>query len=225
MKIGTLAARIGAVLMAALALPDVAHAGIAYPTNVAGTFADAAVNLQCDVNGVNCAPVTPANPVPVAVNGIVTTANFTTPSGTTQYSVGQLIANSATAGSVTPLALTVCRVNGGTFQIDRVRVHTPDTGAAGQTVKVEFYQTSPTFTNGDHGAWLTTESGFLGEALVTLSYTFSDQSKGIGVPLGGIIKGSCAASSTTIFAAIQAGTAITPQGAKVWTATVEATAN
>ncbi len=42
-----------------------AVAGIAYPTNVAGTFADAAVNLQCDANGLNCQPVTAANPVPV----------------------------------------------------------------------------------------------------------------------------------------------------------------
>ena len=161
----------------------------------------------------------------IGLRGIVATSSLTTPAGTTPYGANQLIANSATAGSVTPLSFTVCRVNGGTFQIDRVRVHTPDTGAAGQTVKVEFYQTSPTFTNGDHGAWLTTESGYMGEALVVFNYTFSDQYKGIGVPLGGILKGSCAGGSSTIYAAIQAGTAITPQGAKLWTVTIEATAN
>lgn len=59
------------IALAALLLPEAALAGIAYPTNVAGTFADAAVNLQCDASGINCQPVTTANPVPVAATGNV----------------------------------------------------------------------------------------------------------------------------------------------------------
>lgn len=53
-----------AVACAAMAASP-AIAGIAYPTNVAGTFADAAVNLQCDASGLNCQPVTALNPVQV----------------------------------------------------------------------------------------------------------------------------------------------------------------
>lgn len=54
----------GALAALVLLSASPAHAGIAYPTNVAGTFADAAVNLQCDASGANCQPVTAANPVP-----------------------------------------------------------------------------------------------------------------------------------------------------------------
>ena len=58
---------VAGALLALAAMPTEVHAGIAYPTNVAGTFADAAVNLQCDASGLNCQPVTAANPVPVNI--------------------------------------------------------------------------------------------------------------------------------------------------------------
>lgn len=80
-----LARRFGfAMLVAALAVPGAALAGIAYPTNVAGTFADAAVNLQCDASGLNCQPVTATNPVPVtAPNALPATATGNVASGST----------------------------------------------------------------------------------------------------------------------------------------------
>jgi hypothetical protein len=155
----------------------------------------------------------------------IAAASFTTPSGTTAYSAGQLIANSATAASVAPLSFGVCRVAGGTFQVDRIRVKTTDTGFAGQTVKVWLFKDSPTATNGDHGTALTTESNFLGETFVTLSSHFSDYEKGIGVPVGGLIKGDCATGSSVIYGLLVAGTPITPLGAKTISATVEASAN
>jgi hypothetical protein len=155
----------------------------------------------------------------------IAAASFTTPSGTTAYSAGQLIANSATAGSVTPLSFTVCRVNAGTFQIDRIRAKTTDTGFAGQTLRIWLYKDAPTLTNGDHGTALSTESNFLGETYVTLASHFSDYEKGIGVPVGGLIKGDCATGSQVIYGLVVAGTAITPVGAKLVSVTVESTSN
>lgn len=153
-------------------------------------------------------------------------ATFTTPAGVSAYASGQLIANSATAGSVTPLSFIVGRSNGGTGMIRRVRVKTPDTGFAGKVVTVAFYRDSPTPTNGDHAAWLTTESNYIGSVSVTLDQHFSDFEKGIGAPtVGTEINFDCGAAVQTIYGLVVAGGAITPQGAKTMTVVVEVLAN
>jgi hypothetical protein len=159
-------------------------------------------------------------------NTVFAAANFTTPSGTTAYSSSQLIANSASAGSVTPLSFSACRVNGGTGMVRRVRIKTTDTGFAGQSVTLYLYRDSPTATNGDHATWLTTESNYLGAVAVTLDKHFSDYEKGIGVPVSGSeINFNCASGSSNIYGLVVAAGAITPQGAKVITATLEVLAN
>ncbi len=57
---------------------------------------------------------------PLAVSGTITT-----PAGTTAYSSGQLIANNATAGSVTPIQFTACLSNQGAGSITAARISTP----------------------------------------------------------------------------------------------------
>jgi len=174
-------------------------------------------------------PVTSSGGVPVTVVGstIIASANFTTPAGTSAYALNNLIANSATAGSVVPMTFTsACRVNGGTGMIRRLRIKTPDTGFAGQTVTEYFYRDSPTVTNGDHAAWLSTESNYIGAVTVTLDKHFSDYEKGVGTPsVGTEINFDCATGSTAIYGLLVAGGAITPQGAKVITAVAEILAN
>jgi hypothetical protein len=158
---------------------------------------------------------------------VVASANFTTPSGTTAYASGDLIANSGTAGSVTPLSFTVCRVNDGTVMIRRARIMTTDSGFAGKQVILKLYKSSPTVANGDNGAWSSTESGFLGQVPVTFTETFSDPLyKGIGAPaVGSEINTECSSGAKTVFGLLIAGEAITPQGAKVHTVYLEALAN
>lgn len=181
-----------------------------------------------NVRRVTCSGGTCTEETAVTVAGTTldSTATFTTPSGTTNYTSGMLIANSATAGSVTPFAITACRVNGGSGMIRRLRVKTPDTGFAAATVIIYLYKTAPTVTNGDHATWLSTESNYLGGVSVTLDKHFSDYEKGIGVPISGSeINYTCAAGSTSIYGLEVAGSTITPQGAKVHSITAEILAN
>ncbi|HEV2530942.1 hypothetical protein [Phenylobacterium sp.] len=153
-------------------------------------------------------------------------ASFTTPASVVAYASGNLIANSATAGSVVPLSFTVCRVNAGTGMVRRARIKTPDTGFAGVTVTLKLYRDSPTNTNGDHGAWLTTESNYLGSMPVTFDQHFSDAEKGIGAPaIGSEINFDCAGGSQIIYGEVVAGGAITPQGAKLMSVTLETLVN
>ena len=172
--------------------------------------------LHCWDDG-SCSDIVYAGGVPVAVG-----ATFTTPSGTSAYASGNLIANSATAGSVTPLSFTVCSATGQSGMVRRVRVKTPDTGFAGQSVRIHLYKTSPTPTNGDHAAWLTTESTYIGALDVTLDKHFSDAEKGIGVPIAGSeINFDCTTGTQIIFGLVEARGAITPQGAKLMAVTLE----
>jgi hypothetical protein len=176
------------------------------------------------VNGVN---VTSANPLPTG-KAAIAGASFTTPSGTTAYATGDLIANSGTAGSVTPMAFTVCRdTTGATGMIRRARVKTADTGFAGATVRLHLYKSSPTVANGDNGAWSSTEADWIGDVDVILDHPFTDPfEKGIGTPAqGSEINYDCNSGVQAIYGLMEARGAVTPQGAKAWTVTLEALPN
>ena len=158
---------------------------------------------------------------------IIAGASVTRPADTNAYAVGDLIANSTTAGSVTPLALTLARVNQGTGMIRRARLKVNDTAWLNATVRVHFYKNSPTCTNGDNGAWSTTESEYLGACDVTFDKSFSDPFvKGIGVPNSGSeINFDCAAASETIYVLLETRSAVTPGSAKAFSLVAEVLAN
>jgi hypothetical protein len=157
---------------------------------------------------------------------------FTTTSATTAWASGQVIGDSATAGSVTKMQFQVCRVAAGTGMIRRARIKiASDTGFAGQPVVLYLYRDSPTLTNGDRGTWLTTDSNYIGKIPVTLNNHFSDYEKGIGLPTDSSsnvteINYDCASSSQVIYGLLVAGGAITPQaGSKAVTVVLEALTN
>ena len=177
-------------------------------------------------DGVNTVAVTAAAPLPVGLT-IDAGATFTTPAGTSGYTSGQLIANSATAGAVAPLSFAVCRQAGGTGMVRRARIKTTDTGFAGATVRLHLYRDSPTAANGDHAAWSSTESVWLDDIDVTLDHAFSDPAeKGIGAPAHGVeINFDCAAGAQTLYGLLEARGPITPQGAKPMTVVLEALVN
>jgi hypothetical protein len=156
-----------------------------------------------------------------AIGGTVTR-----PADTTAYASGDLLANSTTAGSVTPITLAVARVNDGSGMIRRVRLKKTGTSGTPITFRVHFYKALPTVTNGDNGVWLTTESTYLGSSDVTMDKVFSDGAKGIGAPnTGSEINFTPAVGTKNIFALIEVRGAYTPTSAEMFTLTVEVLQN
>jgi hypothetical protein len=77
------------------------------------------------------------------------------PADATPYAVGDLIANSVTAGSVTPLSWTGATItgSGGTGEIAGVMISSSAAVSVDSTIRVHFFiTTSPTVGNGDNGA-------------------------------------------------------------------------
>src|SRR3569833_86506 len=86
-------------------------------------------------------------------------ASFTRPADTTAYASGDLVANSTTAGSVTPLTFTL----GNTFpqgqlRLTRARIYKSGTTATNANFRLHLYEASPVPANGDNGAWSTDKS-------------------------------------------------------------------
>jgi hypothetical protein len=163
-----------------------------------------------------------STPVAVVGNSAVVSGNFTRPADTTAYASGDLVANNTTAGSVTPITLAVSRVANSTVLIRKVRLKKSTTSTTNASFRIHFYSASPTCTNGDNGAWLTTESTYIGACDVTVDKVFSDASKGNGVPMTGTEMIAVPASATqNIFALIEARAAYTPGNAEVFTLSVE----
>lgn len=157
------------------------------------------------------------------VQGTMTRTN-----DTNSYAANDLVADTVTAGSVTPITLAVGRINAGTGILRRCTLKVDDVSPwAGKTIRVHFYATSPTCTNGDNGAWLTTESTYIGAMDVAFDRTFSDYVKGVGVPIvGSEIAFVCAGGSTSIYALLQTLSAVTtPAASKTFTLAVDAHRN
>ena len=103
-----------------------------------------------------------------------TTANFTRPSDTTQYTSGDLVANSTTAGSVVVMPFTVIVAQGRAMKIKTVKLETTSTTATNATFRLHLYATKPTVTNGDNGVWLSVEGTHIGFVDLDALLAFSD---------------------------------------------------
>lgn len=148
--------------------------------------------------------------------------NFTRPNDTNAYASGDLVANSTTAGSVVPITITASLANDGKVAIPRVRLKKSGAVLTNASFRVHLYKASPTCTNGDNGAWLTTESTYIGAFDVTMDRAFSDAAKGTGVPLNGnFVIAEMASGTMTIFALIEARAAYTPAAQEVFTLAAE----
>lgn len=145
-------------------------------------------------------------------------ATFTRPADTTAYTSGDLIANSTTAGSVTPMTFNIGY--GQAFKIYQARVKYNSATNTNGKFLIHLYSSLPTVTNGDNGAWLSIEAGYLGNiAIDSTLQTFSDNSKGIGtyvntsleVPL--LVLGDV---NNRIYGLLAATAAYTPTSAEVF---------
>lgn len=110
---------------------------------------------------------------------ITASQSFTRPSDTTAYTSGDLVANSTTAGSVTPMTFNIGY--GPTLKIYTATIKINSAVNTNAKFLLHLYSSSPTVTNGDNGAWLSVSSGYLGNIAVDCTLqTFSDNTIGIG---------------------------------------------
>lgn len=188
-------------------------------TTAAPTYVNATVNpLSQDLNG-NLRTI---SSITGAFGTIINpSSTFTRPADTTAYASGDLVANSTTAGSVTPLSWTAARVATGNFFIRRTRLTTSNTAITNASFRIHFYTSSPTPSNGDNGAWLTNMSGWVGAMDITLNEVFTDGAMGVGVPNTGSEIAVALPSSQTLYALIEARAAYTPTSGGTFTVVPE----
>lgn len=88
---------------------------------------------------------------------------FTRPANTTAYAIGDLIANSATAGSVVPLAFGISKSGTGEGCIKGLRLFKSTATVTLAAFRLNLFSASPVVTNGDNGALaVSTAANFLG---------------------------------------------------------------
>jgi len=156
----------------------------------------------------------------------VPTASLTRPADTTAYASGDLVADSTTAGSVTPLTWTVARVASGSGMIRRCRLRKSGTAVANAQFRVHLFRVSPTVTNGDNGAWLANQvANYMGALDVSVDRAFSDGSSGSGQPITGSEINFALASGQSVFGLIEARAAYTPTASEVFTIELEVIQN
>ena len=188
-----------------------------------------------DVASGNPLPVDVKSAIPAGENhlgevgGVIAnpSSNFTRPADTTAYAVGDLVANSTTNTSVTPLSWTITRVAAGSVMIRRIRLKKSGTSTTNASFRLHLYRTTPaTITNGDNGAWSTTYSDYIGAFDVTCDRAFTDAAHGSsGNPLNGTDICLKLASGSTIYGLLEARAAYTPGNAEVFTVELEAVQN
>lgn len=102
-------------------------------------------------------------------------ASFTRPNDTTAYAANDLVANSTTAGSVTPMTFQLPNFNGQGFRITACKIAKSGTTATNGNFHLRLYTTSPTCANGDNGAWSTNQvATYIGKVDPAIVEAFTD---------------------------------------------------
>lgn len=154
---------------------------------------------------------------------LATADPFARPADTTAYASGDLVANSTTAGSVVvPTIALNPATTGGTSFVRRVKLKKSSVGVTGSAFRVHLYRSAPTPTNGDNGAWLTTESGWIGSFDVTIDKAFSDGAAGVGIPTTGTVVAVVnPTGAPRLWALVEARGAYTPVASETFTISAE----
>lgn len=149
-------------------------------------------------------------------------ASFTRPADTTQYAIGDLVANSTTAGSVVPMSFVLGNSFGfGQFRLTRVRLFKSNNSPTAATFRVHLYSSLPTSAAGDNAAYSTTLSNWIGAVDVPLMMAFTDGCASVGAAVAGsefLIKQD---AGKTVYALLAALGTYTPASAEVFTLTLE----
>lgn len=169
-----------------------------------------------------CLPYVGMTPLP----RLVSASSFTRPADTNLYTFGDLLANSTTAGSVTPLSLAVGLTNGQPGWIRSARLISVGDNTHNYAVttnylfRAHFYPTQPTVINGDNGVFAASIPD-IGSIDITFDRTYAngssglDSAEGVGGPSFGeeiafIPGGATNSGVNTIYALLEVRAGLTP---------------
>lgn len=142
-----------------------------------------AVNVKDLSAPIGVTLVDPVSGLPVngSALGMVTGSTVTRPNDTTAYASGDLVANSTTAGSVTPISFTLAA---GIYDILDASLLTLSTSTTNASFRLHLYTSSPAgIANGDNGAWSTNKAGYVGALDITVDRAMVDGAFGRGLSL------------------------------------------
>ena len=147
------------------------------------------------------------------------TASFTRPNDTTAYAVGDLVADTTTAGSVTPMKFVIPDTGRGIL-IRRAWLRKSGTGITSALFRLHLYRTSSIVcANGDNGAWSTDSVAFYADACdITVDRAFTDGAAGFGLPLSG---SEINVQQNTLIGVLEARGAYNPAALEVFTLGLE----
>jgi hypothetical protein len=149
--------------------------------------------------------------------------NFNRPGDTTTYAGAELVANSTTAGSVTPVAITVAGTAGAQVRLLRARLQKSGTTSTNAQFHVHVWRTAPTVANGDNGGFSPNNAAnYLGRFTIGGMTALSDGCVGYGVPgIGLEVPIDLAGGVTQVHCLIEALAAYVPANAETFTITLD----
>ncbi len=158
-------------------------------------------------------------PVPAIVTGSTTTR----PNDTAPYAFGDLLANNTAAGSVTYPTITVAKAVDQPFTMYMMRLTKSGTGISNSIFRVHLFNTQPTVSNGDNGAFLTNNvAGWVGAFDVTIDLAFTNGASGRGGPSkGAVIEALPVSGAQTLYYLIEVRGAYTPIANEIFTPIIE----
>jgi hypothetical protein len=185
--------------------------------------------------GEEARPVTPSTPLPTyGPGGLLTvSAGFTRPADVTAYAVGDLVANSTTAGSVVPVELVgATRVPGEAIRIERVRLRKSGPSLANAAFRVHLFRKAPVATVGDNGGFnlagvlaLGDIEGHAGYVDLVMDLAAAVGARGVGVPSTGsgvtCEASGAAGHETSLWALVEARAAYAPISGEAFVVTLE----
>jgi hypothetical protein len=183
--------------------------------------------VQTDADGRIYAVITGAGGAAASLGSTIAniSASFIRPADTNAYTAGDLVANSTTAGSVTPLSFaSVVRTAAGAASVVKCRMSKTGTGVTGASFRLHLFSASPTVTNGDNGAFLSTQAAtYLGafDFSVSNMKVFSDGVACNGVTQTGYPVTVDLPSGSTVYGLVEALAGYNPASGETFTFTLE----
>lgn len=170
------------------------------------------------------------NPVEVTGGGFSVGAAFTRPTDTTQYTSGDLIANSTSAGSVVPLNfVNITPTPNQPFSVIGARFKKSTTSLTTASFRLHLFHTLPVPSVGDNAAFnstgalgLANMAGYIGYIDATFDLSATADASARGVPTSPGSAAIVAVSLTGgLWGLLEARSAYTPGNAEVITISVE----